>query len=204
MAYRVAFAALGVATVVGVLGCGGSGKSNSSVPVITIKQPSRTVTLGVPSSAMEPTILCRKGSGNLGCTGTANDGIVVQEPAPRIHRGNIIVFRAPREAALKCGEGGKFVKRVIGLPGETVREDGHGFIWIRAPRSKTFHELTEPYVPAASRLADSQHFGETWHVPPDAYFTAGDNRAQSCDSRVWGGVTGADVIGKVVKILRPS
>jgi signal peptidase I len=204
MAYRVAFAALAVAMVAGVLGCGGSGKSNSSVPVITIKQPARTVTLGVTSSAMEPTILCKKGSGNPGCTGTVNDGIVVQEPAPRIHRGDIIVFRTPREAALKCGEGGKFVKRVIALPGETVREDDHGFIWIRAPRSKTFHKLTEPYVPAVSRLDDSQHFGETWHVPADAYFTVGDNRAQSCDSRVWGGVTGGDVIGKVVKILGPS
>lgn len=183
-------------------GCGGSGKSNSSVPVITIKQPSRTVTLGVPSSAMEPTIRCAKGPP--GCTGVANDGVVVEEPAPRIRRGNIIVFRAPREAAMRCGEGGKFLKRVIGMPGETVREDDHGFIWIRAPRSKTFHKLTEPYVPAASRLADSAHFGQVWHVPPDAFFTMGDNRAESCDSRVWGGVSGADVIGKVVKILRPS
>jgi type IV secretory pathway protease TraF len=38
-------------------------------------------------------------------------------------------------------------------------------------------------------------------MPPDAYFTMGDNRSESCDSRTWGGVTGADVIGKVVKIL---
>jgi hypothetical protein len=64
-------------------------------------------------------------------------------------------FRAPSEATVKCGEGGKFVKRVIGLPGETVREDDHGFIWIRAPRSKTFDKLNEPYVPASRRLADS-------------------------------------------------
>jgi signal peptidase I len=85
-----------------------------------------------------------------------------------------------------------------------VREDDHGLISISAPRSKTFHLLNEPYVPASRRLADIAHFGHVWHVPPDAYFVMGDNRAESCDSREWGGVTGAEVIGKVVKILHPS
>jgi signal peptidase I len=184
--------------------CGGSSKPSSSVAVITIKQPSRTVTYTVPSSAMEPTILCAKGPANPGCTGVTDDRVAAREPAPRLQRGSIIVFRAPGEAAMKCGEGGTFVKRVIGLPSETLREDDHGFIWIRAPRSKIFRKLNEPYIPAPSRLADSQHFGATWHVPPDAYFAMGDNRAESCDSRTWGGVPGADVIGKVVKILRPA
>jgi signal peptidase I len=184
--------------------CGGSGKGSISVRVITIKQPSRTATYKVPSSAMEPTILCAKGAAKPGCTGVANDGIVVQEPAPRIQRGNIIVFRAPSEAVIKCGEGGKYVKRVIGLPGETVREDDHGFVWIRAPRSKTFHKLNEPYVTVPRRLADTAHFEQVWHVPPDAYFTMGDNRAESRDSRSGGGVHGAEVIGKVVTILRPG
>ena len=113
------------------------------------------------------------------------------------------MFRAPSAAATNCGAGGKYVKRVIGLPGETVREDDHGFIWIRARRSKFFRKLNEPYVTAPRRLADTVHFGQIWHVPPDAYFTMGDNRAVSCDSRTWGGVTGADVIGKVIKIIRP-
>jgi hypothetical protein len=49
------------------------------------------------------------------------------------------VFKTPPEAATKCGEGGLFVKRLIGQPGETVHEDDQGFIEIDGKR------LSEPY-----------------------------------------------------------
>lgn len=192
-----------------VAGCGGSGKttvttsvSPGSISVETTTVAPSTVTYAIPSSAMEPTIRCKKGPP--GCTGVANDHLVVDVPAPQIRRYDIIVFHTPREAALKCGEGGTFVKRVIGLPGEVVREDDHGSIWVRASASKAFVKLNEPYVPAASRLADSQHFGQKWHVPIGDYFTMGDNRAESCDSRVWGSVPRKNVIGKVIKVIRPK
>jgi signal peptidase I len=42
----------------------------------------------------------------------------------------------------------------------------------------------------------------TWHVPRGTYFALGDNRAESCDSRVWGPVPARNVIGLVVKVLR--
>ena len=57
------------------------------------------------------------------------------------------------------------MKRVIGLPGDTVQEDDNGFIWIRGPGAKQFVKLKEPYISAQRRLADTAHFGQTWHVP---------------------------------------
>jgi signal peptidase I len=79
-----------------------------------------------------------------------------------------------------------------------VREDGHGFIWIREPRSTKWAKLNEPYVPLADRLADRDHFNKTWAVPPHDYFMMGDNRGRSCDSRSWGPVPRANLIGPVV------
>lgn len=114
---------------------------------------------------------------------------------------DIVVFKTPPAAAAKCGEGGLFVKRVIGLPGETVRQDDHGFIHVRGRGSKAFAKLAEPYVPAGRRLSDSAHFGETWHVGAGAYFVLGDNRPQSCDSRVWGSVPRHNIVGPVVKVI---
>jgi len=155
----------------------------------------------IPSSAMEPTLHCARGPENPGCLGDSMDRVV----ACRIcfhfgspSRGDVVVFHTPPGAAQKCGEGGTFVKRVIGLPGETVREDDHGFIWIGEPHSRTLHKLQESYVTPRARLADSRDFGQRWHVPNGGYFTMGDNRAQSCDSRTWGGVPQGNLIGPIV------
>jgi signal peptidase I len=155
----------------------------------------------IVSSAMEPTLSCAKAPVSPGCLGGSNDRVLacricldLSNPS----RGDIYVFNTPQDAALKCGEGGTFVKRVIGLPGETVREDTHGFIWIKKAGSTTFLRLNEPYISQESRLADSAHFGQTWRVPDGAYFMLGDNRSESCDSRTWGAVPHADLIGPVV------
>jgi signal peptidase I len=155
----------------------------------------------IASSAMEPTLHCARPSP--GCRGRVDDLVVARlTGAANVERRDILVFTTPPEAAVKCGEGGTFVKRVIGLPGETVHEADKGSILIKKRGSSGFLALDEPYVPAQSRLADSQHFGQTWHVPPGDYFMLGDNRAESCDSRVWGAVPARDVIGPVVRIFR--
>jgi signal peptidase I len=159
----------------------------------------------IPSSSMEPTLNCARGPAEPGCLGSSSDRVL----ACRIcldfgppSRGDIVVFNTPTEAALKCGEGGTFVKRVIGLPGETVREDDNGFIWIEKPGSPEV-KLKEPYVSTDRRLADSAHFGQTWKVKEGSYFMMGDNRSQSCDSRTWGPVPRNKLIGTVFFVYWP-
>lgn len=177
-ASRLGLAALMASCSIALLGCAGG-------PTDRIFR--------VPSSAMEPTIDCAKPA--MGCLGAADDRVVVQ-PGKKIERGDIIVFNTPPKTAAECGASGIFVKRLIGLPGETVQKDHRGFIAIDGRR------LAEPYVSRASRLGDTEHFGRTWHVPKGEYFVLGDNRWESCDSRAWGSVPAHDVIGPVVKILR--
>jgi signal peptidase I len=162
----------------------------------------------IPSSSMEPVLNCAKGPSpnQSGCLGTSSDRVL----ACRIcldfgppSRGDIVVFNTPKPAAAKCGEGGTFVKRLIGLPGETVHEDKDGFIFIRGPNSKKFVKLKEPYISSARREADSGHFGMTWRVPSNEYFMMGDNRSQSCDSRTWGSVPRNKLIGIVFFVYWP-
>lgn len=105
-----------------------------------------------------------------------------------------MLFKTPRLAEMRCGAGGTFMKRIIGLPGETVRET-EGRIYINEK------QLSEPYVPPERR---DHNPSQTFHVPKNHYFMIGDNRQQSCDSRVWGSVPRTNIEGKVVKIERPS
>ncbi len=159
----------------------------------------------IPSSSMEPTLNCAKGPAFPGCLGDSSDRVLAcricldfRSPS----RGDIVVFNTPTDAAAKCGEGGTFVKRVIGLPGDTIREDDNGFIWIKSRGAKEFVKLKEPYLTASRRLADSQHFGQVWKAG-DGYFMMGDNRAESCDSRAWGSVPRNKLIGTVFFVYWP-
>ncbi|MDX6485716.1 MAG: signal peptidase [Gaiellaceae bacterium] len=138
----------------------------------------------IPSSAMEPTLHCAKPAP--GCEGSSQDRILA---LTRLGwgRGDVVVFHTPPAALERCGASGVFVKRVIGLPGETVREaDGTVFV--------DGKPLEEPYIGADRRDHDP---GRSWHVPAGAYFVLGDNRSQSCDSRVWGSVPKGNIVGKV-------
>ncbi|MBI2867317.1 MAG: signal peptidase I [Chloroflexi bacterium] len=96
--------------------------------------------------------------------------------APR--RGEIIVFRFPLNPERN------FIKRVIGLPGDVV-EIRQGRVYVNGAR------LDEPYVKHPDTVSKAPV-----RVPPGQYFVLGDNRQASNDSRDWGTVPEANVIGK--------
>jgi len=147
----------------------------------------------IPTESMEPTLHCARPS--VGCEARFSDRVIACKLCYRLgdpKRGQIVVFDAPRQAALRCGAAGTYVKRLIGLPGETVHEDGGGHIWIDG------RQLDEPYVTAAARAQDTPNRDRTWHVPKGSYFMMGDNRGSSCDSRVWGAVPRSSLVGPVV------
>jgi signal peptidase I len=145
----------------------------------------------IPSSSMEPTLHC--GKPQPGCLARFSDRVLANRFIYHFRdpeRGEIVVFETPPEAQQKCGAGGTFVKRIIGLPGETVRErDGRIFIDGKL--------LREPYV----RVQDFD--SGRWVVPNDGYFMMGDNRSQSCDSRRWGSVPRDNLIGPVFAVYWP-
>jgi signal peptidase I len=147
----------------------------------------------IPSSSMEPTLHCARPSP--GCEAHWSDRVLANRfiyhfRSPK--RGEIIVFKTPPAAEQRCGAGGTFVKRLIGLPGETVSER-NGFVYIDG------RKLNESYIKPDRR----DNRTATWHVPTGRYFFMGDNRAQSCDSREWGTVPRSNIIGKVFFVYWP-
>ena len=154
----------------------------------------------IPSASMEPTLHCAHQSPGDGCEARFSDRVLANRFIYRFrdpHRGEIVVFDTPKAAKADCGEGGTFVKRLIGLPGETVREDAQAFIWIDG------RKLDEPYIKQARRDEDTEFREETWRVPPGEYFFMGDNRGHSCDSRRWGSVPRKDLVGPVFMTYWP-
>jgi signal peptidase I len=116
-------------------------------------------------------------------------------PVREIRRGDIVVFKYPDEPERD------FIKRVIGLPGDTLEL-----------RSKKVYvngqPLDEPYVHFLTPASDGSEFTSMdvrerygpVTVPPDQYFVMGDNRDNSQDSRYWGFLPRAHVKGKALMI----
>jgi signal peptidase I len=148
----------------------------------------------IPSSSMEPTLHCARPAA--GCEARFSDRVLANRFIYHFRnpkRGEIIVFNTPPAAKLRCGAGGTFVKRLIGLPGETVSERD-GIVYING------QQLVEPYIQPDRRDHEPPR---SWHVPKGDYFFMGDNRAESCDSRVWGPVPRKNLIGEVFFVYWP-
>lgn len=148
----------------------------------------------IPSSSMEPTLHCAQPGD--GCLASFSDRVLANRLVYRFkepQRGDVIVFQTPPRAALECGAGGTFVKRLIALPGESWRME-NGVVFVNG------RQLMEPYIEAAQRGTDTQ---PARSVPPGRYVFLGDNRTHSCDSRQWGSVPEDNLIGKVFAVYWP-
>ena len=104
-----------------------------------------------------------------------------------IKRGDTVVFWYPEDTTKS------YIKRVIGLPGDTVEVDD-GYVVINEKK------LVENYVPPEYR--DDRSYAKRV-VPPDEYFVLGDHRVSSNDSRAWGFVPRNYIYGKAVFVFWP-
>ena len=144
-------------------------------------------TYSIPSGSMEPTL-------------QIGDRIVVDKLSYHLHgvdRADIVVFSTPPKEDCAGPPVSDLVKRVIGLPGETIALSA-GRVVING------RVLPEPWLPPATRTATipgpsaapySLH--RPYRVPSGDVYVMGDNRTESCDSRYWGPISESTIVGKV-------
>ncbi|MHB8398984.1 MAG: signal peptidase I [Candidatus Limnocylindrales bacterium] len=123
-----------------------------------------------------------------------NQYVLVDKLTPRFgsyNRGDIIVFNPP-SAWTQQLDGTPYIKRIIGVGGDTVEVRPDGFVYVNGIR------LVEPYLYADNgQPQPTTAQGQTrWVVPPGELFVMGDHREQSADSRVFGFVPLGNVIGR--------
>ena len=127
-------------------------------------------------------------------------------PYTAVRRGDIIVFRYPADIQQT------FVKRCIGVPGDRIKLvdkqlvlNGHAvhepYVYHKTEYIDSYRDNfpSEPnthVADAASDMLNNHVLGGEVVVPPGFYFAMGDNRDSSLDSRYWGFVPGANIVGK--------
>ena len=139
----------------------------------------------IPSGSMEPTL-------------KVGDKVLVNKLSYHLHgirRGDVIVFKRPVWDVDTSGNVTDLIKRVIGLPGETISAtDGHVFIDGR--------QLNEPWLPKGP-TSYTANFGPV-HIPAGRWFVMGDNRPDSSDSRfVLGPIPSSLIVGRAFIIVWP-
>jgi signal peptidase I len=145
-------------------------------------------TFFIPSGSMEPTL-------------QIGDRIIVNKLAVEwgtINVGDIVVFKAP--PAENCGEPvTDLVKRVIGVPGDSLKSQGNTIYLENVAQHRPWHALDETWT-------HTEPLGQP--ITPitlkaNQYFMMGDNHSDSCDSRMWGPVPRSDIIGKAFVRIWP-
>jgi signal peptidase I len=147
-------------------------------------------TFSIPSGSMLPTL-------------QIGDRIIVDKIDYHVHRGSIVVFKRP---PLELQPYADLVKRVIGLPGETISAAG-GQIYIDGKL------LSEPWLPKVPDAYTAPLPGDPnpqfnlppggVKIPPGDYYVMGDNRTRSEDSRWFGPIPASLIVGRAVAIVWP-
>ena len=142
----------------------------------------------IPTGSMEPTLLI-------------DDRLIIDKVSYRLHEprhGDIVVFNPTK--TLKKRFDNAFIKRVIGVPGDTI-EISNGSVILNGKA------LTEPYTATAQSTTveaciysgfDQPYLAEEKVIPEDHYLVLGDNRRNSLDGRCWGLVAKTDLVGRAV------
>ncbi len=144
-------------------------------------------TYSIPSGSMEPTL-------------QVGDRIVVDKLSYHLHgvdRGNIVVFSTPPNEDCAGPPVSDLVKRVVGLPGETISVSG-GNVFINGrllPESWLPASQQGKTYPGPSPAPYALH--HPYKIPKGDVFVMGDNRMLSCDSRYWGPIAESTIVGKV-------
>jgi len=119
--------------------------------------------------------------------------IIVDQLSYRLHepsRGDVVIFKYPKDPSKY------FIKRVIGLPGETVTVSGNNVSITKSGETSSF-TLNEPYV----KREGAENVSET--LGNDEYYVLGDNRSSSLDSRFWGPLPKENLVGRAYLRLLP-
>lgn len=140
----------------------------------------------MPNAAMEPTI-------KAGATFRA-DMSAYETADPR--RWDLVVFRAPQNEKVNKNlkQGQVWVFRVVGLPGETISFDKSGLLIDGQPAELPNHLGNNSYSGLA---VDTSGVDHPFVVPQSSYYVLGDNSATANDSRIWGEVARANILGRV-------
>ena len=121
------------------------------------------------------------------------DYLIIDEVSYRFSepkRGDVVVFRYPKNPSVF------YVKRIIGLPGETV-EIERGVVSVKRADGSTL-TLEEPYV-----INEDATYTLDATLGAEQYFVMGDNRPRSSDSRVWGPLPKEDIVGRAAARVLP-
>lgn len=123
-----------------------------------------------------------------------NDYLIIDQLSYRLEepeRGDVVIFRYPRDPQKF------FIKRVIGVPGDTLTILGDKII-LRTPDNPDGTTLKEPYV---SQMTPQSALEVT--LEDKEYFVLGDNRDASSDSRAWGVLEEKYIVGRAFLRLYP-
>lgn len=124
----------------------------------------------------------------------SGDYLIVDELSYHLHephRGDVIVFRYPGNPKVF------YIKRIIGLPGETVDISG-GTVTITKADGTTL-TLDESYV-----VNEDATYTQSTHIGPGELFVMGDNRPKSSDSRTWGLLPEKNIMGRAFLRILPA